>query len=215
MTTNNRLAVVFRLALAALALTAVFFQFFAVTIAQGHSVVNFFSYFTNLSNILISVVFIVTAVRLIRGHGAPTQLDTGIRGGAVVYIAFVGIVFNTLLRDVELGSLYPWVNTVTHFAMPIAGLLDWILWPPKNRLPFTVTLWWMIFPALYTIYSLVRGAVTGFYPYPFFNPDAIGGYGSVALYCAVMLVGFFVLAVAVWAIGNARGGHRKAFATAP
>lgn len=186
---------------------AMFYQLFAVHIPLGYDVFNFFTYFTNLSNIIISVVFVVSAVRLITGR-QPSSLDTAIRGGAVVYIVFVGVVFNTLLRDVDLGDLTPAVNVIMHMVLPIAGIVDWLIWPPKNRLPLSVTLWWMIFPAVYTIFSLIRGAVTGIYPYPFFNPGAVGGYGAVALYCAAMLVGFLVLSLAVRALGNARVPRR-------
>jgi hypothetical protein len=202
--TRQGTAIVFRLVLAAASLFAVGYQLFALHIPNGDSVVNFFVYFTNLSNIIISVVFIVSAIRLIRGRNDPSPIQTAVRGGAVVYIAFVGIVFNTLLRDVSLGDLEPWVNVVLHFVLPIAGVVDWILWPPRNRLPARTILWWMIFPAVYAIFSIVRGALGGFYPYPFFNPGAVGGYGAVALYCLVMIVAFLVLAFAVRALGNWR-----------
>jgi len=207
MTTSRIAAIVFRFFFAALGLIAVFTQFGAVTLVKGHSIVNFYSYFTNLSNLLIAVVFIVSAVRLITRR-EPTTTDVAIRGGAVVYIVFVGLVFNTLLRDVELGDLIPWVNTIVHFIIPIAGLVDWIIWPPRRALPFRVVFYWMIFPAAYVAYSLIRGAAIGFYPYPFFNPAAVGGYGGVTLYCLAMLVGFFVLAVLVRLLGNALGKRR-------
>lgn len=199
-------AIVFRLAFAALSLTAVGVQFFAVTIPQGHSILNFFCYFTNLSNIMISIVFIVSALRLISGRKDPSESDVAIRGGAVVYIVFVGVVFNTILADTDLGELIPWVNVVLHMIVPVAGLVDWIIWAPRRRLPFRIALWWMVWPAAYSIFSVARGAIDGFYPYPFFNPAASGGYGGVALWCLVLVVAFFVLAVFVRWIGNLR--HR-------
>lgn len=205
---NSRVAaVIFRLVFAALSLTAVFVQFFAVTVANGYSILNFFCYFTNLSNIMISIVFIVSAVRLISKRKEPSVSDASIRGGAVVYIVFVGIVFNTILADTDLGELIPWVNVIVHMIVPLAGLVDWIIWPPRRRLPFRVTLWWMIWPAVYSIFSVSRGAIDGFYPYPFFNPNVSGGYGGVALWCLTLVVTFFVLAVLVRAVGNLR--HRS------
>nr|WP_277603998.1 Pr6Pr family membrane protein [Agrococcus sp. ARC_14] len=168
---------------------------------------NFFSYFTNLSNIMISIVFIVSALRLLPGRKDPSDSDVAIRGGAVVYIAFVGIVFNTILADVALGPLIPWVNVVLHMIVPIAGVVDWLLWAPRRRLPFRVVPWWMIWPAVYSVYSVTRGAIDGFYPYPFFNPEASGGYGGVALWCLVLILAFFILAVLVRWAGNLR--HRS------
>jgi hypothetical protein len=155
-------------------------------------------------------VFIVSAIRLIRNRTSPSESDVAIRGGVIVYIVFVGLVFNTLLRDVDLSSLIPWVNVVVHFLLPIAGLLDWLIWPPRRRLPLRIAFLWLVWPVVYVAYSLIRGAITGFYPYPFFNPGAVGGYGGVALYCLVMLVGFLVLALLIRWIGNLLGGRRNA-----
>ena len=211
---TSRLApIVFRLVFAALAIAAMAVQLFVVHIPMGFNVANFFSYFTNLSNIMISVVFIITAVRLVSRRSAPTQAETAVRGAAVVYIAFVGFVFNTLLRNAELGALLPWVNVVLHFILPIVAVIDWLAWPPMNRLPFSVVFWWMIWPAVYSIFSIVRGAIDGVYPYFFYNPAAVGGYGGVAALCAVLIVGFFIVGVAVWLVGNWRGGHLRKIST--
>lgn len=58
--------------------------------------------------------------------------------------------------------------------------------------------------------TLIRGAILTWYPYPFFNPAQVGGYGGVALYCAGMLVGFLVLALLIRWAGNALGARRDA-----
>lgn len=200
---SRTIALVFRFVFAGLSLAALLAQLFLVQIANGWSLVSFFSYFTILGNLFASIVFIVSAVRLARGQQSSTT-DTAIRGAAVVYMVFIGIVFSTLLRDVDLGALLPWVNFVHHYLMPVVVILDWILWPPQRRLPWSVVGWWMVFPAVYVVFSLIRGAVTGIYPYPFFNPEASGGYGGVALYCAIMLIAFVALAIGGRAIGNLR-----------
>ena len=116
---NRWLPVAFRLVVAALAVGAMVFQLFAVHLPKGYGLFNFFTYFTNLSNILISIVFIVTAVRLIATRRAPTETDTAIRGGVVVYIAFVGLVFNTRLFAVR-GEWFCWVGV--HAALRAALL---------------------------------------------------------------------------------------------
>lgn len=201
--TTRTAAIVLRLAGATLSLSALGYQLFAVHIPLGYSVLNFFSYFTNLSNLMISIVFVVSALRLIAGRTDPSATDVAVRGGIVVYILFVGLVFNTLLADVDLGSLLPWVNGIVHFLLPVLGLVDWILWPPRRRLPLSVIGWWMIWPAFYAIAAVVRGGlVDGFYPYPFFDPAQSGGYGGVALLCLSMVVGFLVLSFVVWGLGN-------------
>lgn len=191
----GRLAALYRLVFAGLSLAAVATQL-SVTISKQYGLVNFFSYFTNLGNLIASVVLIVSAVRVLSGN-RETAAGATLRGASVVYIVFVGLVFNTLLRDAELGDLLPWVNAVVHFITPAAVLLDWILWPPRARIRWTAPLLWLSFPAVYVAYSLIRGPVARFYPYPFFNPAAVGGYPGVAVYCVVMLAGFLVLAVLI------------------
>ena len=77
----------------------------------------------------------------------------------------VGVVFNLLLRDTDLGDLKPWVNLVVHGVMPVAVLVDWLVWPPERRPAARWVGIWLVAPAVYVAYSLVRGALTGFYPY--------------------------------------------------
>ena len=49
-----------------------------------------------------------------------------------------------------------------------------------------------------------RGAIDGWYPYPFLNP-ANGGYGVVAATVVAIIAAFLVLSAITIAIGNARG----------
>jgi hypothetical protein len=174
---------------------------------HGFDIVNFFGYFTNPSNIFASVVFIIGAVYLVQNR-EPTVTEDLIRGASVVAMAIVGIVFSVLLRDVDLGTLAPWVNTVVHFVMPVVVVADWLYQPPKSKLTMRQTLYWLIYPLLYLLYTLTRGAITGFYPYPFLNPNTIpghstaGSYGAVALYCIAIFVAFLIVgAILVW-LGN-------------
>ncbi|WP_423920599.1 Pr6Pr family membrane protein [Frigoribacterium sp. 2-23] len=192
-----------RLVFAAASIAGVITQL-VIAVQTDFGLVNFFSYFTTLGNLFASVVFVVGAIRLMRGTpgGAAWQ---AVRGASVVYLAFIGIVFNTLLLGADLGGLMPWVNVVHHMLMPLVVVIDWLVWPPTRRLSVRIALLWVVVPVVYTVYSLVRGAAVGFYCYPFFNPAAVGGYGGVAAYCAALLVAFVALAFAVRAAGNALG----------
>jgi hypothetical protein len=170
-------------------------------IQSRFSVVNFFSYFTNLSNIFASVVMVVGALFLIQGR-RPTLTDDIIRGTSVVCMALVGIVFSILLRNEDLGNLLPWVNNVVHYIMPIVVVLDWLFQPPQSELAVKQITYWLIFPLIYLIYSIVRGAVVGFYAYPFFNPDKVGGYGGAFIYSVAILAVFLVVSWFLLKLGN-------------
>ena len=195
----------FRLLLAAASIAGVVTQL-VIAVRTGFGIVNFFSYFTTLGNLFASGVFIAGAVRILRRRPSSARWEE-FRGASVVYMAFVGIVFNTLLRDADLGDLTPWVNVVHHVLMPAAVVLDWVVLPPRRLLPLRTAAGWVIVPVVYTVYSVVRGADVGFYPYPFFDPSAVGGPVGVAAYCAVLLVAFVALALVVRGLGNAL--HRR------
>lgn len=188
-----------RLFFAALTLVAVVTQL-VVHIQHKFDVINFFGYFTNLSNIFASLVFIFGAIYLLQGR-APTETEETIRGASVVAMAVVGIVFSVLLQDTDLGTLLPWVNFVVHYVMPVAVVADWLIQPPKSTITWRQVGYWLIYPLMYVIYTLIRGAVSGFYPYPFLNP-AKGGYGVVALYCVGIFVLFLLVGWVLMALGN-------------
>lgn len=65
-----------------------------------------------------------------------------------------------------------------------------------------IVLDWLIIPLLYSGYSIIRGAISGWYPYPFFNPAQSGSYGGVARYGLVILALFFCLCWLVMTLGN-------------
>lgn len=198
--TKRTLLAVARLFFGLLTLVAIGVQL-VISIGLHFSVVSYFSYFTNLSNILIGTVFLIGAYALLT-HREPTVRDDLVRGQAVVGMAVVGLVFGALLRNVELGGLQPWVNTIVHYIMPVAAVADWLILPPKSRLRIQQAALWLIFPFVYLIYTLIRGAAIGFYPYPFLNPAKVGGYGGVALYSVGITVAFVVIGLILLYLGN-------------
>jgi len=78
---NKRsILVVFRLAVSLLVLAALSAQL-VVHIRSGFSVVNYFSFFTNLSNLFAAVVMLMGGVYLIQ-HREPTPTDDLVRGSS-------------------------------------------------------------------------------------------------------------------------------------
>ena len=172
----------------------------SIHVRMGFNVVNFFSYFTNLSNLFAAFVLLLTAFRFFSGHATPGSSDR-LRAVSTVNMAVVGIVFTLLLRHVDLGALLPWINTWLHYVMPCAVVLDWLLQPPRAKLGARQLLVIQIFPLAYLAYALVRGTA-GWYPYPFLNPANVGGYGGVAAYAVGIALTFFVGGWVLLALGN-------------
>lgn len=195
---------VYRVALALLVLVALGIQFKVALRNPSFVPQNFFSYFTNLSNLLGAGVFVYTAVTGRRG----LVIDL-LRGAAVEYLVITGIVYALLLSgsSESLGVL-PWVNVVVHEIMPVAVIVDWVVVPPSHRIPLRRAMIWLIFPVAFMVYSLVRGPIVDWYPYPFLDPGKVGGYSGVALYGLGIAVAFIVVALLVAAAGNWLRGRR-------
>ena len=192
-----------RLLFALLTLSAIGWQL-SIHVKLGFSVVNFFSFFTNVSNLLAAAVLLLGA----QGFFVSRQrlyASTRVRYISAVNMAVVGIVFAVLLRDVDLGSLLPWVNFVLHYIMPCVALLDWLLAPPSRRLRSADLLSALIFPVLYLAYVVVRGHSMGWYPYPFLNPATVGSYGIVALYSLGIALTFVAVGGSLLFLGNQIG----------
>jgi hypothetical protein len=185
-----------RVVLGLLTLGAIGIQL-GVHASTGAGLINFFSYFTIVSNLIAAAVLLITA----RTLPLPRHLQA-VRALSAINMAVVGIIFSLLLRDEDLGALQPWINFVVHYLMPCAVVLDWILEPPTMRLGPRNLATFLIFPAVYLTYTLVRGASVGWYPYPFLNPQRVGGYVAVAGYCSFLTVVFMLVGWVILAIGN-------------
>ena len=172
---NKRLFLIgARLFFAALNIAAIITQLlYSSQYAPSFSVINFFSYFTILSNVFVSVVFMMSAFYLALGR-KPTPAEDVLRGASVLYMAVTGIVYATLLAGIEVDLSLPWVNTQLHYIMPIVVVLDWLYQPQRSKLTVKRILPWLFFPAAYLVYSLVRGPIVSWYPYPFLDPAQAG-----------------------------------------
>lgn len=160
---------------------------------------NFFGYFTIQSNILIAVAFAATLVATARRKRGDLRLSL-FRGASTVYIATTGIVYNTLLVHVDVQTSVQWSNDVLHRIMPLYAVLDWLLFSDRGRLLLRHVWWFLVYPAVWLVVILIRGATDGWVPYPFLNPDL--GYGVVALYCLGVAV--FIALMGVLVIGMSR-----------
>ncbi|GAA4350449.1 Pr6Pr family membrane protein [Angustibacter luteus] len=172
--------------------------------ARTGSAGNFFSFFTILSNVLGIVVLLVGGLR------APTGPRwAALRGAATLYLVITGIVYAVLLSNQDVGLTEPWINSVLHRVTPVVVLVDWLLLPPWPRASWRLALGWLGFPLAYFAYSLLRGPVVDWYPYPFLDPRETGGYGRVATYAVALAALMMLLSLAVAWLGQWRATARQ------
>jgi hypothetical protein len=170
-------------------------------LVTAYESINFFFYFTVLSNILAALLMATLAIRPV------PPMDNGlIRGAVTLYMTITGFVYAVLLRPIEadVGLTDPWINWVLHSLSPAALMIDWLLFPPRKQVRSSALWAWLVFPAIFLAVTLIRGPSTDFYPYPFLDPREIG-YGAVAAYSAGILVGFLAIGWFIRWWGNKRG----------
>jgi len=186
----QRLIAVVRLLLAALELAAVLTLL--VSAVRGSRVSNLLSYFTIESNILAAVMLTITAVVVLRGGSTLGRTLTLWRGLATFSMVATGIIYVALLRNVDVQTGSEWTNTVLHYLMPIVLLVDWLI-TPRARIALRTAAWWLLFPLAYFAYSMIRGPIVDWYPYPFMDAR-IHAAGAIAVTFVVLGVGMAALA---------------------
>lgn len=160
---------------------------------------HFFSFFTVESNILGCVVL------LVGGLVDPDSPGWSVlRAAATLYLTITGIVYAALLAHQDVGLISPWVNDVLHRAIPLAMLVDWVLFDPWPTTSRSAALGWLAGPLAFLVYSLIRGPVVHWYPYPFLDPRRKGGYTHVALICVILALGMALLALVISWVGDRR-----------
>lgn len=152
---------------------------------------NVFAYFTIQSNLLLGGTALLLALQPGRSGG---DLFKTLRLNGVLCIAVTGIVYHAVLAGTD--ALHGWAsvaNFLLHTAAPVVGVLGWLLFGPRGLTDWRIVGWSIVYPVLWLVFTLVRGAFVGFYPYPFVDVDDLG-YGKVLLNCLLVAVLFLALA---------------------
>lgn len=185
----------FSAGLIALMLAACFaVQIVLTTAEQGSLLAGFWQlsrYFTILTNLALGITMAMLAMGCVVLRSILHSLTTAILA--------VGIVFHIALAD--LIDPQGWgivTNQVFHTAAPMLGAVWWLAFAPARPHGWRRLGWVIIWPILYALYVLARGAATGVYPYPFMDLPQLG-WARLILNMAVLSAGF----VAIGALLNA------------
>ncbi len=198
--------IIIKLALGLLGLSAIVTEIAVLSERDAFAPARFFGYFTILSNLLVAIVLIVSAVLTAAGCG---RLVDAFRGATTTYVLVVGIGFSVLLAGLDdlVFTAVPWDNIVLHYVVPIGALVDLLVDPPR-RLRLRRSLVWLAFPLGYLAVSLVRGEITGWYPYPFLDPETDGGAAVAGTSAGLLLLGVLL----IWGVCLLSGRGRPAAA---
>jgi hypothetical protein len=167
-------------------------------------------FFTITTNLLAAKVLTASAI----GPCNPISRwleQPDVQSMTAMSIIVVGMIYNLMLR--QLWHPQGWqlvADVMLHVVMPLLFLLHWWVVVPKAQLRWQHIGYWLLYPAAYLVYALARGAVNGWYPYPFIDVTTLG-YPRVLLNAIGVLLAFVVVAAILLVAGHwqARrpGGH--------
>lgn len=157
--------------------------------ALGLRLYRFVAYFTIQSNLLVAV----TTVQLAMDPARDGRRWRVLRLAAVVGITVTGLVHFVLLRPLlDLHGADWSADKLLHLAVPVLAVLGWMVFGPRPRVTLPAVLAALVWPVAWLVATLLVGAASGWYPYPFLDPRGHGG-ASVAGTCAAVTVLFVAL----------------------
>ena len=198
MTSPARRAVgILRLAAGLTLVVALTFQIIEKVVNNDMVPGEYFSYFTIESSMIAVVVLIAGGVLALR-LPVDTVMYTTVRMSAFAYSVVTAVVYNVLLRGIpEQGFIESkWPGELMHVWIPLFIALDWLISPGRPALRWTGLRYVVIFPLTWLAFTMLRGAATGWFPYPFLEPST--GWLSISVYVvgiSVFIVGLASLAI--------------------
>ena len=164
-------------------------------------IIGYCSFFTILSNLLVACVCTRIAF-------APDRSSANLEAATAVYIAVVGLGYSLLLRHIwNPQGLEKVADVLLHDLVPLLYVVYWFFFRRERQfLPWSSTLIWLIWPAIYLVYTIIRGSITGIYAYHFLDP-APRGYAHVVLMGSILFLAFVLLGLAAVAVTRLRSSQ--------
>jgi hypothetical protein len=161
-----------------------------ILVIQGHRVleetrrpdlstrlIRYCSYLTIWANALVAW----SSLNLVLGRDRDTRLWRTLRLDAVVLILLAGVVHFFLLRPHL--HLHGWdlvADRSLHMAVPVVAVAGWAVFGPRGRMAPSDLGPFLVIPVVWLAYTLIRGDLVDWYPYPFIDVNE-HGYGVVLL----------------------------------
>jgi len=152
----------------------------------------YLGYFTVWANVLIALAFTAPLLNPDRKL-ADFFMRPAVRAALATYILMVSVVYHMLIVPYWNPQGFTWLTaTGLNTVMPILYIIDWLFFAEKRPIFYKHLPYWLIFPAVYGVTSIIRGLLTNVYPYPFLNVAELGigdvlfnMFGLVAVFAVV------------------------------
>jgi hypothetical protein len=178
------------------------------TTSIPEAIVRLLSFYTILTNILVAICFTLLWLNPKSRWGnffSQQKTLTAI----TVYISIVAIVYNLILRSTwNPQGLHRVVDELLHVIIPVIFILYWFLFAPKVALQLKNIFPWLIYPLVYFLYILSRGAFAKYYPYPFMDVNTLG-YDKVLMNSMFICIAFLFVSLLFVAIAKMMSRNSK------
>ena len=146
-------------------------------------IVDYCSYFTHVSNVLVAIV----ATILWRDPQRSGRVFDVLVLDGLIMITVTGIIYNVLLAPVAppMEGLEVPSNVVQHIITPILTVVVYLAYGPRCRWSWRTPLEALIIPLIYAAWTLVHGAVVDAYPYGILN---VAAHGYPAVLTTLMMI---------------------------
>ena len=171
----------------------------AMGLSMAEGVAIYFGYFTILTNLLVAIAATGPVLAPASAWGRFFVRPMAI-GWVAASIAFVGVAYFVLLRHVwnptglQLGA-----DVLMHYVVPALVIVYSMIALRGSALSWNAPLRWSLYPVVYFVYVLVRGAIMGRYPYHFIDVSQLGYAitlrNAVALWVAFLIVAYVLMAI--------------------
>ena len=136
-----------------------------------------------------------------------------VRTAIAGYLIVVAVTYYFFLRFAgDDRGLERIADQLMHYVVPLLFMIDWIAFVPKGRVAWTMVGTSLLPPLVYGFWTLIHGAVTGWYPYPFVNMRSLGyqeGLESMAGFLGVFIAVALILTAIDRVIGSFRRSHAE------
>lgn len=150
-----------------------------------------FSFFTIASNVFVLVLSTLLAIQPERTGKAWRSFHLA----GLLSIVVTGTVFSLILEaGLQLRDAAVVVTALFHQVSPILFTVGWLAFGPRRTWSWRLAPSVLVWPAAWLVFTFVRGAITGWYPYPFIDAGVLGlgpallNAGFVVVYAVVLMV---------------------------
>lgn len=146
-------------------------------------------FYTFHTNVFVGAWYILAG--LLPGKNQPALwLKDSVKGSITTYITITGLVYNAVLIPVEreMVGYIPFVSIVTHIFVPLLMIADYLLTPTVEKPKWKNLPGWLSYPLAYAAITLIHGAISNFYPYPFIDPNQVQSTGMLIFNYSILIL---------------------------